>query len=155
MITKELDFTIHEPNILDEKAVLEMQQEFFNTNCKFNGTSDLNLFNNYIDWLANTINQTHCYNFNNMPGSKLTYLATINHTLVGMLEIVCYTNINNINCAHIIECIRPFCRRLGYSKPLLKKAIEECNSFGIRKNNITFEYNNKASSDTMTKIMDF
>lgn len=147
-------FELREPTILDEKLVLNMQQEFFNTNCKFNGTSDLNLFNNYIDWLANSINQRRNYSFHEFFGKKYTYLATLNGDLIGMLEIIFYSQ-QSESYAHIIECIRPIYRRQGYGKPLLKRAMHECCSFGIKKENISFERNNKASSGTMNKIMDF
>jgi hypothetical protein len=46
-------------------------------------------------------------------------------------------------------------RRNGFGKPLLKKASHECRSFGVLKENITFERNSKASNDTMNRIMDF
>ena len=155
ILTKACDFNIHEPTILDECSVIEMQKEFFNTNCKFNGTSNLDLFNNYIDWLANTINQGYFYNFCGISGKKFTYLVTINNHLIGMFELIIYINSQNQQSAHIVECIRPSCRRLGYSKPLIKKAIFECLSFGIRNTNITFERNNKASNASMTKALDF
>lgn len=155
MISKQPIFNLKYPSILDEQSIMRMQQEFFNTNCKFNGTSNLDLFNNYIDWLANTINQSNNYKFNNTSCKKFTYLAIINKSLIGMVEIIAYTNPANQKSAHIIECIRPSCRRLGYGKPLIKQAIQECLSYGIRKDNITFERNNKASNGTMTKIMDF
>ena len=83
------DITLCKPNILDCNNVMEMQSEFFNTHCKFNGTCDLHLFNDYIDWLANTINQTHQTQFNNNPNSiKYTYLVKYQNSLIGMVEII-------------------------------------------------------------------
>jgi len=145
------------PSILDEIKVMDMQKEFFNTCCKFNGTNDLNLYSDYIDWLANTINQTHGTTFNTKSDSiKYTYLATSQDKLIGMVEIIIYYDTNSLqNHAHIIECIRPAERRKGFGKPLIKKAMHECISLGIKKINITSELNSKASNDTMNRITDF
>ena len=138
ILTKECDFNIYEPTILDECPVIEMQKEFFSTNCKFNGTNNLDVFNNYIDWLANAINQTHFYNFCGIGSKKLTYLVNINNNLIGMFELIIYTNTQNYRSAHIIQCIRPSCRRLGYSKPLTKKIIHECWTFKKTENSPFF-----------------
>jgi len=153
-----IDIILRSPNILDDKQIMEMQREFFATHCKFNGTCNLNLFNNYVEWLAHTINQTHGTEFNNNPSStKHTYLVTNSqNALLGMVEIIFFYDYETANrCAHIVECIRPIYRRQGLGKPLLKKAIHECNSFGICKQNITTECNSKACNDTMTKIINF
>lgn len=149
---KELKF--NEPSILDGAKVMDMRQEFLSTFCKFNGTCNLDLYEDYIEWLAHTIKQTHSTIFNNENNAtKTTYLINIDNTLIGMVEIIFYVKTHtNIQHAHIIECIRPLCRRKGYGKPLLKKAIYECTSLGIKKENITYERNSKASNDTMTKI---
>lgn len=158
MITNNLtDITLCKPNILDGNQVMDMQKEFFNTHCKFNGTCDLNLYNDYIDWLAHTINQTHQTEFNHNPNSiKYTYLVTHNQQLIGIVEIIVYYDTNLLqNCAHIVECIRPSCRRKGFGKPLMKKAVQECLFLGIEKSNITYERNSKASRGTMNKITDF
>ena len=73
-----------------------------------------------------------------------------------MVEIVFYYQAHTSQFhAHIVECIRPSERRKGYGKILLKKAIEECRSFGIKKDKVTFECNSKACNGTMNKIIDF
>lgn len=150
------DIIIREPTILDNYQVLEMRKEFLTTNCKFNGTCDLDLYDTYIDWLAHTIHETHKTSFNN-NSTKHTYLVTdLSDILLGMVEIIFYFKPqSNQIYAHIIECIRPSERRKGYGKPLLKKAMHECHSFGIRKENVSCERNSKASNDTMNKILDF
>ena len=158
MITNDLNnIMLYKPNILDDSKVMALQKEFFNTHCKFSGTCDLNLFDNYIDWLAHTINQTRQTKFNNNSNSiKYTYLANNNNELIGMVEIIVYYNPDSSqNHAHIVECIRPSCRRKGFGKPLIKKSIQECSFLGINKNNITYERNSKASTGTMNKITDF
>lgn len=153
------DILLHEPTILDGDVVLDMRKEFLATHCKFNGTCDLDLYETYIDWLAHTIHQTHITEFANQPSSsKQTYLVSNKklNILIGMVEIILYYNHQSMHQqAHVIACIRPSYRRQGYGKPLIKKAIQECNSFGIRKEFVTFERNSKASNDTMNKIMDF
>lgn len=156
MITNDLNnISLYKPNILDDSKVMDMQKEFFNTYCKFSGTCNLNLFDNYIDWLAHTINQTHQTDFCN-NSIKYTYLVSNNNALIGMVEIIIYHDtILSQTHAHIIECIRPSCRRKGFGKPLIKKAIQECSFLGINKNNITYERNSKASTGTMNKITDF
>lgn len=151
------DIKLNEPTILDGAKVMDMRQEFLSTFCKFNGTCNLDLYEDYIEWLAYTLNQTHQTEFNNELGaSKNTYLVMVDTTLIGMVEIIFYYNYStNQRHAHIIECIRPSCRRKGYGKPLLKKVMQECHSFGIKNDNITYERNSKASNGTMTKILDF
>ncbi len=151
------NITLREPSIIDENAVLDMKKEFISTYCKFNGTNNLNLYSDYVEWLANTIKQTHSTTFPEFDNAvKLTYLVTDSTTnqLIGMLEIILY-NLNNIKRAYVITCIRPSARRRGYSKILTKKSIYECNSLGVRKEFVTFEHNSKASNDTMSKIIDF
>lgn len=150
-------FKLIEPNILDGKKVMCMRDEFLSSNCKFNGTCNLDLYSNYIDWLANTLNQKSFIQFNEYSASKHTYLITTpDETLIGMLEIILYYDtINFKRKAHIVECIRPSFRRKGFGKPILKKATIECSLFGIKKNSITFERNSKACNETMRKIMDF
>ncbi len=151
------NINLRKPNILDCNRVMEMQKEFFATHCKFNGTSNLNLYHDYIDWLANAINQTHKAEFNNNPNSiKYIYLVISNNQLIGMVEIIVYYDTYSLqNHAHIVECIRPSCRRKGFGKPLMKKAIQECTFLGIEKNNTTYERNSKACNGTMNRITDF
>lgn len=151
------NIVLREPSIIDENTVLDMKKEFMSTYCKFNGTNDLNLYSDYIEWLAHTINQTHSASFAEFDNAvKLTYLVTDSTTtqLIGMIEIILYT-LSRTRHAHVIICIRPSARRKGYGKVLTKKSIYECNSLGVRKEFVTFEHNSKASSDTMSKIMDF
>ena len=158
MITNNLtSITLYKPNIADCNKVMNMQTEFFSTHCKFNGTCNLHLYRDYIDWLANTINQSHKTNFNNNTNSvKHTYLVDNNSKFIGMVEIIIYFDEKSSQTrAHIIECIRPACRRCGYGKPLMKKAIQECVFLGVAKNYITYERNSKACNETMNKITDF
>ncbi len=153
------EITLREPTILDVEKVMDMRKEFLNTHCKFNGTSNLNIYDNYIDWLAYTINQTQQSSFNNNSNcTKFSYLAISKekNILIGMIEIIFYYDLNLMQKrAHIIECVRPSKRRQGYGKILIKKAIEECISYGLKKYNLTYERNSKASRETMSKIIDF
>lgn len=150
------EINLVEPALEYAIPVMEMRQEFFNCHCKFNGTCDLNLYDSYIDWLSNSIAQNYCSVFNHINCTKHVYLVFHKTQLIGMLEIIFYYNYNtHQQCAHIIECIRPSSRRLGYGKSLLKKATYECWSLGINKANISFENNSKACNGTMTKIIDF
>ena len=157
-ITNTIDLILREPTILDGDKIFEMRDEFLSTHCKFNGTCNLDMFDNYIDWLAHTINQTHGSDFNNNPSSvKHTFLVlNLEDELIGMVEIIFYYNYKTLQrCAHVIECIRPTFRRHGLGKPLRKKAIQECTSLGTLKKNITSECNCKACNDTMNKIINF
>ena len=151
------NIVLREPSITDENIVFDMKKEFISTYCKFNGTNDLNLYSDYIEWLAHTIKQTNSATFAEFDNAvKLTYLAidSTSNQLIGMIEIVLYTS-SHTRRAHVIICVRPSARRKGYGKVLTKKSIYECNSLGVRKEFITFEHNSKASSDTMSKIIDF
>ena len=150
------EIELMEPALQHSNSVMRMRQEFLSSYCKFNGTGNLELYNKYIDWLTNAINNNHLSLFNNVNFTKLIYLVFYKTQLIGMLEIVFYYNYNiHQQCAHIIQCIRPSSRRQGYGKPLLKKAINECCSLGISKTNISSESNGKASNGTMSKIVDF
>ncbi len=127
------------PNILDEIDVLDMRKEFLSAFCKFNGTCDLNLFPNYINWLAHTINETH-------KNNRYTFLIKQNSALLGALEIT----INPITpTAHAILCLRPSVRRKGYSKPLGKQALYECALYGVKKDHVTLEFNCKSARHTI------
>lgn len=151
------NIALREPSIIDEKMVLDMKKEFVSTYCKFNGTNNLNLYSDYIAWLAHTINQTHCTSFEQYNNAvKLTFLVEdiVINQLIGMTEIILY-NYSNVKRAHVITCIRPSSRRKGYGKVLTKKSVYECNSLGVKKEFITFEHNSKASRGTMSKIIDF
>ncbi|MBO5910157.1 MAG: GNAT family N-acetyltransferase [Clostridia bacterium] len=103
------------------------------------------------------MNQTHGVNFNNISNAtKITYLVVDEiNTLIGIVEIIFYCQTDYQFSAHVVECIRPTQRRKGYGKLVRKKAIEECNSFGIKKDKISFECNSKACNDTMKKLIDF
>ena len=154
----ENEISFKSPTILNGSAIMEMRNEFLTTNCKFNGTCNLDLYEDYIEWLAHTLNQTHSTewaNFNN--ALKHTYIVNSKHDgFVGMAEIILYVATNPVCVkAHIITCIRPSSRRKGYTKIIRKKAIQQCTSFGVDKANISFERNSKASNGTMNKIMNF
>ena len=152
----ENEIKLKSPTILDGEKIMEMRNEFLATNCKFNGTCNLDLYEDYIEWLAHTINQTRHTDFGNYRASKDTYIINSKHDgFIGMIEIILYIADNTIVKAHIITCIRPSCRRKGYTKIVRKKALQQCTSFGVSKQHITFERNSKASNDTMNKIMDF
>ena len=147
---------LREPTIIDEEMVMDLRTEFYNTNCKFNGTCDLDLFASYIDWLAYTLQ--HCkYNFSLAKDhTGHVFLAIKSNLLIGMVEIIEYIDLTNMKRkAHIIECVRPSQRRKGYGKLLVKKAIEECRSWGIKREFVTYEMNSKASTGKMNQITDF
>lgn len=147
---------LREPTILDSEQVMDMRTEFLTTYCKFNGTSNLDIYDDYLDWLAHTIKLTNGTTFNrNDNSAQFTYLVidVDENTLLGMVEIVFYYDAELMQKrAHIVECVRPSKRRQGYGKPLLKKAIDECNSWGIKKDRVTYERNSKASSETMNAL---
>lgn len=153
---KKNNLILREPTIIDENMVMDLRAEFCKTHCKFNGTNDLDLFSSYIEWFVYTLKHIK-YNYNIIKDYiSYTYLVINNDELIGMVEIIQYVNLSKMkNSAHIIECVRPSQRRKGYGKLIVKKAIEECRSWGIKREFVTYEMNSKASSDTMNHIIDF
>ena len=148
-----------EPSITDGEMVLDLRSEFYTTNCKFNGTSSLDIFPSYVEWLANVYNNARSTNFkNSTSANKYTYLAIReeDNRLIGMAEITYYFKPNdNMAYAHVVECIRPSERRKGYSELVIKKSTEQCRSAGVRKDKLTYERNSKASSITMNNVANF
>ena len=142
------DFILRTPTILDENKVVNFRNEFLIKHCKFNGTCNLDQFNDYLEWLAYTISMANgckCDTDGKCAIKTYTYLA-INKTddaLLGMCEITHYCNSSSQH-AHVIECLRPSERRKGYGDILTQLSIEECRSFGIKKDKVTIERNSKS-----------
>ena len=151
--TEEMVF--RKPHLFDKDIILDLRAEMLASCCKFNGTSELDLYSEYIDWLAHTLNIS---SYNLDGESYHTYIAMrkSDNKLVGLAQIkFCFNHNNLTTTAHIVECVRPSERRKGYGRLILQKGIEECRSLGIRKDKLTFERNSKASTGTMNKISNF
>ena len=151
--TEEMVF--RKPHLFDKDVILDLRAEMLASCCKFNGTSDLDLYNDYVEWIAHILNIS-AYNITGESYNTYIAIRKSDNKLVGMAQIK--FNFNNrdlTTTAHIIECVRPSERRKGYGRLVLQKGIEECRSLGIRKDKLTFERNSKASTGTMNKISNF
>lgn len=128
-----------EPNILDSLDVMNFRQNVFDAKYEFKGSNHLDKFDNYLDWLAHTINNaTSCEE----SVRHSTFIAKEGCEIVGIVEI---TYISNQSLsARVLGCISPSHSRMGYGKDIMKLAICECNSHGITRNNISFEISRKA-----------
>lgn len=129
-----MDFRLYEPTILDALAVMKFRQAVFDTKFQFKGSNDLDKYDDYIDWLAHTINSIH-----STEGCRRhqTFLAKLDGQIMAIVEIFYF--VDALTTAHIIECINPLHAREGFGEKIIKLAIQECNSYGIRQNYITHE----------------
>ncbi len=151
--TEEMIF--RKPHIFDRDIINSLRAELCASCCKFNGTSDLDLYPDYIEWLAHTLNITR-YNVDGIGYHTYMAIRKSDNKLIGMAQIQFCFNSDTLNTtAHIVECVRPSERRKGYGRLILQKGIEECRSLGIRKDKLTFERNSKASLNTMNKVSNF
>lgn len=124
---------LYEPTILDCEEVLNFRKLLFNANQNFEGTNNLDKYDDYIDWLANVINTSKkCKAYDYHP----TFIAKYGNDLVGIVEIF-YTHSKSF--ASIIENINPLEARKGYGMKIIKLAINDCVSYGIKKDNITYK----------------
>lgn len=130
------------PHLFDKDIILNLRKELFNKQCKFKGTSELNLYPNFLDWLAYTLNISK---FKEDGVACGTYIAIrkSDNELIGMAEIKFSSGDDLVKTAHIIECVRPSERRKGYGRLILQKGVEECRSLGIKSDKLTFERNSR------------
>lgn len=129
----DIPLRLYEPTILDCEEVLNFRKLIFDANQKFDGTNNLDKYDDYIDWLANVINtskKSKTYDYH--P----TFIAKYGDKIIGIVEIFYNTS---KNLADIIENINPLEARKGYGMKIIRLAINECISYGIKKDNITYK----------------
>lgn len=125
---------LYEPTILDAIGVMKFRQDVFDAKFQFKGSNSLDQFDNYIDWLAHTINST--LNTAGYPRHQ-TLLAKLDGEVVAIVEI--FYSVAEHTTAHIVECISPLHCRKGYGEKIVKLAIDECNACGLRRCDVTNE----------------
>lgn len=128
----DIELKLHEPTILDSEDVLKFRQLLFDACQKFDGTNNLDKFEDYIGWLANVINSAKK---NGKYARHCTFIARLYDKVIGILEI---SYSPDRQSANIVENINPLEARKGYGMQIIKLAINECMSYGIKKDDITY-----------------
>jgi len=140
---------LKKPTYKDEKAVMEFRKEFIDADSPFNGTSCLEDYDNYSEWLKN-VRAYESYetipNKNHVTASTYLAFRVRDNKLVGMCNLRHELNDFLLKTGgHVGDCVRPTERRKGYATEMIKLALEKFKELGKDKILITCKKNNIGS----------
>lgn len=154
-IKMEDELILIKPNNKWEKQVMEFKQEFFDANSKLHGSSGLEKFDNYKDWLNKVIsyqNKEIIPNKDHVQATTFLAVRKNDKKLVGMVNIRHYLNDGLLlTGGHIGDSVRPSERRKGYATQIIRLALNECKKLGINKVLITCDKDNIGSAKSIQK----
>lgn len=143
------DFTLIAPSKKFERQAFEYIQEFLKHNSEINGTSGLNRYDNYDEWLLKLEKSLDIPNISEdkVPGNTYFFIRTEDSKIIGMITIRHKLNEALLDRGgHIGYSIRPTERKKGYGTFMLKLALEKCRELNLSKVLITCNKMNVASA---------
>lgn len=140
------------PEKIHEVMAGDFVREYIENNSPINGSSSLEKFDKYDDWLVKLKNDLDYDNI--LPGRvpASTYFLTRDGYIVGIINI--RHRLNDFllrEGGHIGYSIRPTERRKGYATRMLKLGLQECIGLGMNRVLVTCDKNNIGSAKTIIR----
>jgi predicted acetyltransferase len=139
------------PSIEYKQQVLDYKNEFIENGDDLAGTSYLQSYDVYEEWLRFVLdNEKESTRHTEVTANVFLAIREEDNKLVGMINIRHTLNEYLYNYGgHIGYSVRKIERRKGYAKEMLKIALEECRKLQMEKVLITCDANNIASAKTV------
>ena len=139
------------PSTEYKQQILEYKNEFMQNGDDLAGTSYLQKYDIYEDWMKFVFdNEKESTKHTEVTASELLAIREEDNKLVGMINIRHTLNGYLYNFGgHIGYSVRKVERRKGYAKEMLKIALEECTKLEINKVLLTCDDDNIASIKTI------
>ena len=139
------------PSIEYKQQVLDYKNEFIENGDDLAGTSYLQNYDIYEEWLKFVLdNENESTKHTEVTASVFLAVREEDNKLVGMINIRHSLNEYLYNYGgHIGYSVRKNERRKGYAKEMLKIALEECRKLHMKKVLITCDADNIASAKTI------
>jgi predicted acetyltransferase len=139
------------PSIEYKQQVLDYKNEFIENGDDLAGTSYLQRYDVYEEWLRFVLdNEKESTKHTEVTASVFLSVREEDNKLVGMINIRHSLNEYLYNYGgHIGYSVRKNERRKGYAKEMLKIALEECRKLQMKKVLITCDADNIASAKTI------
>jgi predicted acetyltransferase len=139
------------PSIEYKQQVLDYKNEFIEIGDDLAGTSYLQRYDVYEEWLRFVLdNEKESTKHTEVTASVFLAVREEDNKLVGMINIRHSLNEYLYNYGgHIGYSVRKNERRKGYAKEMLKIALEECRKLQMKKVLITCDADNIASAKTI------
>lgn len=139
------------PSIEYKRQVLDYKNEFVESGDDLAGTSYLQRYDVYEEWLRFVLdNEKESTKHTEVTANVFLAIREEDNKLVGMINIRHTLNEYLFNYGgHIGYSVRKNERRKGYAKEMLKIALEECRKLQMGKVLITCDADNISSSKTI------
>jgi predicted acetyltransferase len=139
------------PSIEYKQQVLDYKNEFIENGDDLAGTSYLQRYDVYEEWLKFVLdNEKESTKHTEVTASVFLAIREEDNKLVGMINIRHALNEYLYNYGgHIGYSVRKIERRKGYAKEMLKIALQECRKLQMKKVLITCDTGNIASAKTI------
>lgn len=139
------------PSMEYKNQVLEYKNEFIQDGDDLSGTSYLEDYHAYEEWMKFVFdNEDECTKHTEVTASVFLAIREEDNKLVGMINIRHTLNEYLYNYGgHIGYSVRKVERRKGYATEMLKIALEKCMKLKMKKVLLTCDANNVASARTI------
>ncbi|MCD2348696.1 GNAT family N-acetyltransferase [Clostridium guangxiense] len=139
------------PSIQYKQQVLEYKNEFIEDGDDLAGTSYLEEYDNYEEWMRFVFdNEKENTKHTEVTASVFLAIRENDNKLVGMINIRHTLNEYLYNYGgHIGYSVRRTERRKGYATEMLKIALKKCRKLKMKKVLLTCDVNNIASAKTI------
>lgn len=139
------------PSIEYKQQVLEYKDEFMENGDDLAGTSYLQKYDVYEEWMKFVSdNEKESTKHTEVTAGVFLAIREEDNKLVGMINIRHTLNEYLYNYGgHIGYSVRKIERRKGYAKEMLKISLDECMKLGIKKVLLTCDADNIASAKTI------
>jgi predicted acetyltransferase len=139
------------PSIEYKQQVLEYKNEFLENGDDLAGTSYLQRYDDYEEWMKFVIdNEKESTKHTEVTATVFLAIREEDSKLVGIINIRHTLNEYLYNYGgHIGYSVRKIERRKGYAKEMLKLALEECRKLEMNKVLLTCDSDNIASAKTI------
>lgn len=139
------------PSIEYKQQVLEYKNEFMVNGDNLAGTSYLQKYDVYEEWMKFVSdNEQESKKHTEVTASVFLAIREEDNKLIGMINIRHTLNDYLFNYGgHIGYSVRKIERKKGYAKEMLKIALEECRKLGMKKVLLTCDADNIASVRTI------
>lgn len=139
------------PTARDEQAVMVYRERFLAEGDSLDGTSRLDQYPVYAEWLANVRRNHEGVGLDEWHVQSTTLLAKRDDgALVGMMDI--RHRLNSVlekRGGHIGYCVCPDQRGKGYATQMLRQALTLCREMGLKRVMLTCDSGNIASQKVM------
>lgn len=142
------------PNEKDEDCVMKLRQELLDCGSEFAGTSRLEEFTDYLEWLQKVrmYEKKETCPEGKVPATVFLTFRKSDNKLIGMIQV--RRELNEYLAefgGHIGDVVRPKERNKGYGTMQIGLALKFCETIGIKQVFISAKSTNIASQKTIVK----